>query len=206
MKIITSHFYRLSAIFALATVVFSSGIAAEENFNDEIEANCVGHLNEPNKTIIKHKATPAVFASFINDEAVTVAAFQNVPFNTEVSNVGGGLTYDPTTNIFTVTKNGNYLINFSVQTSAVNPPSDGFVGAELIQQRETTPGNPSKLEKVGSPISVKVNSASAVILKLRRGDQVRVRAANSPLVLTFANPPSTAVFDNAFITFARLNR
>lgn len=186
MKI--KNFFLFSA-FVMSTLSFSTQIGAEENVeeNNYLVSKCYRSKKERKNSC----GSECVFASFRCNLNKIVCPSQNIPFNIEDNNCGDGIHFNPWDSSFTITKCGQYLINYGVQTVS-EPVARGI---NLVQKNASC-----GVSVVRN--STQVNVPTAVVVSLSKGDTIQL----VPQQCTQIVPGSmtTSIVDTAFITFSQI--
>lgn len=181
----------LSLLFLPA---FLSANEAEMNdMNLDVAAACHRSSDSSHHHSKHHKET--VFASFRNNEDITVPAGGHVLFNVENANKGDGVRYHD--GIFTIEKSGFYLINYGLASIGTAGTTGEAFGFNLVKTRH---GFQTIVD------SVLTNGSSAIVLYLKEHDTVAVVSQRFQVRLIAGSlpPRTTSLTDTAFISFLRV--
>ncbi len=196
-----SHFFSKLLLSVLFLPVFLS--AESINLENEAERNDV-HTNLEMSTShqCSHHSSKkhhheTVFASFRNNEDLTIPAGGNVLFNVTNANKGDGIQYED--GIFTIKKSGFYLINYGLASIGNAGTVGAAFGFNLIRIRN---GDQALVD------SVLTNGSSAIVLFLKENDRLAVVSQQFQVTLVAGSlpPRTTSLTDTAHISFLEVSR
>lgn len=200
----TSHFFSQ----LLRSVLFLPAFLSAEliDLENEGERNGVHTQNNLEMSTFRHcsddsghhKHGGTVFASYRNDQDITIPAGGKVLFNVKNANKGDGIFYHED-GIFTIRKSGFYLINYGLASIGNAGTAGEAFGFNLIRIRK---GNQDIVD------SVLTDSSSAIVLFLRENDRIAVVSQRFQVTLVAGNlpPRTTSLTDTAYISFLKVDR
>lgn len=151
------------------------------------------HSNHSNERLKKNEN---IFASYRNNEDITIPAGGNVLFNVKNANKGDGIHYHD--GVFTIKESGFYLINYGLASIGNAGTVGAAFGFNLVRTRH---------DHQTIVDSVLTNGSSAIVLFLKEHDKITVVSQEFLVTLVAGNlpPRTTSLTDTAHISFLKVN-
>lgn len=177
------------------STLFLPAFLSAESINLDIAAEKNSDISHSHS---KENHNEGVFASYRNNQDITIPAGGNVLFNIKNTNKGHGIHYQHD-GIFTIKKSGFYLINYGLASIGNAGEVGAAFGFNLVRIRG---GQQTIVD------SVLTDSSSAIILFLKEHDKITIVSQEFLVHLIAGSlpPRTTSLTDTAHITFLKVER